>query len=59
MAGGTTVGREGLEGKTLNLPRYRVNLEGVDVGTRVLVRGKGSDAGIEPVGDAGGVNPQE
>lgn len=44
------------DGKTLNLARYRVNLEGVDVGTRVLVRGKGSEASIEPIGDAA---PQE
>jgi hypothetical protein len=36
-------------GKTLNLARYRVNLTGVDVGTRVIVSGKGSDAVITPV----------
>lgn len=36
-------------GKTLNLARYRVNLTGVEVGTRVSVSGKGSDAVITPV----------
>ncbi|QIG52992.1 hypothetical protein G6N82_01365 [Altererythrobacter sp. BO-6] len=47
------------DGKTLNLARYRVNLEGVEVGTRVLVRGKGSEASIEPLGEEGKTAPTE
>ena len=37
------------DGKTLNLSQYRVNLNGVAVGSRVNVSGKGSDARIVPL----------
>jgi hypothetical protein len=36
-------------GKVLNLARYRANLVGVEVGTRVVVSGKGSETVIAPV----------
>ena len=36
-------------GKVLNLARYRANLVGVEVGTRVVVSGKGSESVITPV----------
>ena len=47
------------DGKTLNLACYRVNLAGVEVGTRVLVRGKGSEASIEPLGEEGAAAPTQ
>lgn len=40
------------DGKTLNLSQYRVNLTGVDVGSRVSVRGKGGDARLSPIAAA-------
>ncbi|MDZ3832216.1 MAG: hypothetical protein U0S50_10405 [Sphingopyxis sp.] len=38
-------------GKTLTLSQYRVNLQGVDVGSRVMVEGKGGSARLRPVAD--------
>lgn len=40
------------DGKTLNLSQYRVNLNGVAVGSRVNVSGKGGDAKIVPLAAA-------
>lgn len=37
------------DGKTLNLSQYRANLNGVAVGSRVSVNGKGSDARLAPI----------
>ena len=37
------------DGKTLNLSQYRVNLNGVAVGSRVSVSGKGGDARLAPI----------
>ena len=37
------------DGKTLNLSQYRVNLNGVAVGGRVSVSGKGSEARLAPI----------
>lgn len=38
-------------GKTLALSQYRVNLQNVEVGSRVLVEGKGSSARLRPFTD--------
>ena len=44
-------------GKLLNLARYRINLAGVEVGTRVVVTGKGSETVILPVAPEPGAAP--
>lgn len=38
-------------GKTLALSQYRVNLQDIEVGSRVVVDGKGSDARLVPIAD--------